>query len=204
MPKTHRTKPEHGAQTRSRLLTVARRMFGADGYTGVSLREVCDRAGVTRGALYHHFLDKESIFRAVCEEIAADVTQQVVAAAAGEPGAWERLNVGCQAFLDACAEPEVARILLSDAPAVLGWDGLRKIDARHGLGLLRVGLEQAMDEGTVERGPVDALAHVLVGALNEAAMTVGRDRDAGQSRRDAGLGIQRMLVGIAGTRAPRN
>ena len=98
----------------------------------MSLRDVCDRAGVTRGALYHHFPGKESIFRAVCEDVAADVTRQVVVAAAEEPDAWGRLSVGCQAFLDACAEPAVARILLSDGPSVLGWDGFREIDSRHG------------------------------------------------------------------------
>jgi hypothetical protein len=125
------------------------------------------------------------------------VTGSIITAVADEPSAWKRLQVGCHAFLGACTKPAVRRILLSDAPSVLGWEEFREIDNRHGLGLLKVGLRSAMDEGAIEPAPVDSLAHLLVGALNEAAMVVGRARDTKKAGREAAIGIDRLLAGIA-------
>jgi AcrR family transcriptional regulator len=200
----HRTTPDHGAQTKARLIAVGRELFASQGYAGVALTEVCDRAGVTRGALYHHFPDKDGLFRAVCEEVAGGVSQRVIAAAAGEPDASSRLQTGCRAFLDACADSEVQQVLLADAPSVLGWEAFREIDGRHGLGLLKGALQAAMEEGTVQPGSVDMLAHVLVGALNEAAMLIGASGGSERARTDAVAAIDRLLAGIAGARAVKS
>jgi AcrR family transcriptional regulator len=203
MAQPHRTKPEHGEETRSNLVAIARPLFAAQGYAGVALQDVCDRAGVTRGALYHHFAGKDALFRAVCEDVAGDLTRRVVAVASGEPDAWSRLRAGVDAFLDASTEPAVRQVLLSDAPSVLGWAAFREIDGRYGLGLLRVGLQAAMDEGAIAPGPVDALAHLVVGALNEASMVVAQAPDTERARRDAAVGVQRMLDGLAGEASGR-
>src|SRR5215470_12850568 len=103
--KVHRTKPEHGEQTRAQLLALAREMFARDGHGHVAMQDLCDRAGVTRGALYHHFPGKEGLFRAVCEDVAADLTARIVAQARQHKTAAARLNAGCEAFLDACVDP---------------------------------------------------------------------------------------------------
>ena len=134
--KQHRTKPEQGEETRSQLLKTARELFAERGHAGVALQDVCDRVSVTRGALYHHFPDKDGLFRALCEDVADGVTDHIIAAAADQPDAWARLRAGCAAFLDACTDRAVQRILLTDAPSVLGWDAFREIDERHGLGLM--------------------------------------------------------------------
>lgn len=200
--KEHRTTPAHGEETRARLVEVARQLFASHGHAAVTMEQVCARAAVTRGALYHHFSGKDDLFLAVCEQEAANVTDQVIEAARVEADAWSRLRSGCLAFLDACTDQAVRQILLTDAPSVLGWVAFRELDARHGLGLLRAGIQAAIDQGVVEPGPVDALAHSLVAALDEAALLVGRAASPAGARRDAALVIDRILAGIAGTRRP--
>ena len=200
----HRTTPAQGEETRTRLVETARELFAARGYAGVSMEQVCTRAEVTRGALYHHFAGKDDLFRAVCENVAGTVTGQVIEAARSHSDPWPRLREGCQAFLVACGDQGVRQILLTDAPSVLGWSGFRELDARHGLGLLRAGIQAAMDSGAVQAGPVDLVAHMLVAALDEAAMVVGRATEPEATRRDAALVIDRMLAGIAGERQPGN
>ena len=200
----HRTTPAQGEETRTRLVETARELFAARGYAGVSMEQVCTRAEVTRGALYHHFAGKDDLFRAVCENVAGTVTGQVIEAARSHSDPWPRLREGCQAFLVACGDQGVRQILLTDAPSVLGWSGFRELDARHGLGLLRAGIQAAMDSGAVQAGPVDLVAHMLVAALDEAAMVVGRATEPEATRRDAALVIDRMLAGIAGECQPGN
>ncbi len=200
--RVHRTRPEHGEQTRAALLGVARELFANEGYGAVALDEVCARAGVTRGALYHHFSSKEELFRAVCEEVAGEVSERVLEAGARESDPWGRLRAGCLCFLDLSADEAVRQILLSDAPSVLGWEEFREMDGRHGLGLLRGALQAAIAAGAIEPAPVDALAHLLVGALNEASMVVARSPDPDRARREAAEGVERMLAGIAGSRGP--
>ena len=195
----HRTTPAHGDETRALLLGVATELFASHGHAGVTMEQVCSGAAVTRGALYHHFAGKDSLFRAVCDQVAATVTDRILETARRQPDAWSRLRSGCQAFLDACDDQRVRQILLTDAPSVLGWAGFRELDARHGLGLLRAGIRAAMDEGAIEPGPVDALAHLLVAALDEAAMLIGRADHPAAARREALLVINRILTGFAGT-----
>jgi AcrR family transcriptional regulator len=197
----HRTTPAQGEETRARLVEVATELFAAHGHAAVSMEQVCSRAAVTRGALYHHFSGKDDLFRAVCEHVAAAVTDQVIQAARDAPDAWSRLRSGCLAFLDACTDHGVRQILLTDAPSVLGWVSFRELDARHGLGLLRAGIKAAMDQGMIEAGPVDALAHLLVAALDEAAMLIGRAASPAAARRDATVVLDRILTGIAGSAA---
>jgi AcrR family transcriptional regulator len=194
----HRTTPAQGEETRTRLVETARELFAARGYAGVSMEQVCTRAEVTRGALYHHFAGKDDLFRAVCEDVAVTVTGQLLEAASRHSDAWLRLREGCQAFLVACGDRGVRQILLTDAPSVLGWASYRELDARHGLGLLRAGIQAAMEAGAVQAGPVDLVAHMLVAALDEAAMVIGRATEPEAARRDAALVIDRILAGIAG------
>jgi AcrR family transcriptional regulator len=196
----HRTTPAQGEETRARLVEAARELFAARGYAGVSMEQVCARAEVTRGALYHHFAGKDDLFRAVCENAAGTLTDQVIEAARSYPDAWSRLREGCRAFLDACSGQGVRQILLTDAPSVLGWASFRELDARHGLGLLRAGIQAAMDSGAIQAGPVDLISHMLVAALDEAAMVIGRATDPDAARRDAALVIDRILAGITGER----
>lgn len=187
---------ERSRATREKLLTHARELFGERGYAAVGTEEIVRAAGVTRGALYHQFADKEALFAAVVEAVEADTTARVAAEASGG-NPLEELRTGCRAFLAACAEPQVERILLLDAPAVLGWDRWREIGQRHALGLVEAVLAAGMESGVIARQPPTALAHLLIGALDEGAMLVARadDRDAARAEVDAVM--DRLLGALA-------
>lgn len=186
-----------GKATRAAVVHAARELFAARGYAAVGTNEVVERAGVTRGAMYHHFEDKRALFRAVYEELEREVAEQIVAAVAEEPCADRHLEVGIEAFLDACMEPATRRISLLEAPSVLGYEEWRSIGAAYSFGLLRAALETAMDAGRMERQPVDTLAHLLVGALAEGALVLARSEDLAATRVEVGETVARLLIGLA-------
>jgi AcrR family transcriptional regulator len=168
------TQAERRAATTGALLDTARRLFGERGYADVSIEEIAREAGVTRGALYHHFKSKEDLFASLFEAIERELVMTAAgAAAAAAPDSWESLRAGCRTFLEAVSAPATRRIVLLDAPAVLGWEKWREIDLRYGLGAMRTALQTAMDAGAMKTRPVEPLAHMLLGALTEAAMMVG-------------------------------
>ena len=150
-------------------------------------------AGVSRGALYHHFGTKEGLFRAVVEELELGLVEQVAAVAGEGSDPVDELRRGCLAFLDACLEPAVRRIVLLEAPVVLGWDAWREIDARYGLALVRAGLAGAFDELGLDPAAVDPLAHLLLGALNEAALLVATADDPAAARSEVGATVTLLL-----------
>jgi AcrR family transcriptional regulator len=199
-PARPRTKAGQREATTAALIAAARELFAERGYAAVATEEIVQRAGVTRGALYHHFRGgKEDVFRAVLVQISAETVQHIAHLAMRAEDPWESLVVGCEAFLDACASPDVQRIVLIDAPAVLGWDMRRAIDRDYGLGLLEAALQRAMDAGRIREGSAISLAYVLGGALDEAAMVVARADDPLAARAEMGQTVRRLLEGLRGT-----
>lgn len=186
-------KAEQSRATRSALVATARGLFAERGYARVGTEEIVAAAGVTRGALYHQFTDKEDLFRAVYEDVERDLVERIVAVAAGAPDPLEALRVAARAFLDACEDPAVSRIALIDAPSVLGWEQWREIGMRYGFGLIHGTLEAAMEAGQIERRPVRPLAHLLLGAIDEAALLVARADDDGETRREVGDAVARHI-----------
>jgi AcrR family transcriptional regulator len=156
---------------------------------------------VTRGALYHQFADKTELFAAVYEAIEEDFARQLgEQLSSGETtDPIELMRLGAQAWLDACAEREVQQIVLLDGPSVLGWQRWREISMRHGLGLLEALLTHAIAVGRIPEQPVNALAHVLVGALDEAALYIARAEDQTHSRSDMSIVIARLITQLAHT-----
>ncbi|MGH2838481.1 MAG: TetR/AcrR family transcriptional regulator [Thermoleophilaceae bacterium] len=182
--------------TRAALVAAARELFAERGYAGVGTEEIVGRAGVTRGALYHHFTDKEDLMRAVLHDLNRELAETSATAALKETDQWRQILAAVNAFLDACTDPAIQRIVMTDAPSVLGWEEWREIDTQYGLGLIKASLEQAMETGLIARQPVDPLAHLLVGALDEAAMYISRAPDTGVARREMGQSIERMFEGL--------
>ena len=197
-----RTKAAQREATTGALIEAGRDLFAQRGYADVGTEEIVRRAGVTRGALYHHFrAGKEELFRAVLVRVSADMARTVAATARSQDDPWEAMVVGIDAFLDACTKPEFQRIVLTDGPAVLGWDLWRAIDADYGLGLVESVLQRAIDAGTMIPQPATALAHVILGAVQEAAMVVAEAEDPEAAREEMGATVRRLLEGLRGPRA---
>lgn len=167
-----KTQEERRTQTRRALISAARRLFADKGYAGTGTPEIVSAAGVTRGALYHHFADKEALFAAVVEEEHLLVAMTINAAGENdeEPGPIRALISGGDAFLDAMQDPGRRQILLIDAPAVLGRAAVDAIDARHGLETLVHGLRDAMEAGAMKKLPVETLARVFGAMFDRAAL----------------------------------
>ena len=189
-------KAEHAEATRAALVASARALFAERGYAAVSIEEIVRRARVTRGALYHHFEDKEDLFRAVFESVQRDLGRQLMAAANARRDPAKHLEAGCHAFLDACTEPDVQRIVLLDGLAVLGWERWHELDVNFGLGMLQRSIEAAMNGGAVRPQPVEPLSHLLLGAINGAGLEIARASDSDGARREMRRAMDRLLEGL--------
>ena len=198
-----RTQAERSDATRAALVAAARPLFADRGYAGVGTEEIVRAAGVTRGALYHHFDGKRELFEAVYEQIEIELAERIAAGAlaANAASPLEAMRAGAEMFLRVSTEPEAQRIVLLDGPSVLGWDRWREIAAEYGLGLIEANLEAAMEAGEIDRRPVGPLAHLLMGALDEAAMLVARSPDE-QTRAEV-EGVLDLLLGSLGPGSPR-
>jgi AcrR family transcriptional regulator len=167
------TQAERTDATTGRLLDAGRRLFGERGYAQTSTEEVVAAANVTRGALYHHFRNKEGLFAAVFERESERLAAAVLEAASGYEDAGDRIRAGCRVFLEKCLSPDYQRIALVDGPAVLGHQRARGIEAAHTFRLLASGLRDA-SRGRSSRAEVEVRTTLLFGALCEAGMLLAR------------------------------
>jgi AcrR family transcriptional regulator len=194
-----RTQAERSEATRDALIEAARVLFAERGYGGVGTEEIVRAAGVTRGALYHHFEGKRDLFEAVYERVESELAQRIAtgALAAGTAAPLDAMRAGAEMFLQASTEPEAQQIALLDGPSVLGWDRWREIAAEHGLGLIEATLQAAIEAGAIPEQPVRPLAHVLMGALDEAAMLVARAEDPERMRTEVGRTLDSLLAALS-------
>ncbi|WP_199039677.1 TetR/AcrR family transcriptional regulator [Glycomyces salinus] len=189
------TRAEQRAATRRTLLDRGRLRFAADGYHDVALADVAQSAGVTKGAAYHHFGSKAGLFRSVVAEVQQEVGQRVAAAAARHDDPWEQLRAGCRAFLSTGSDPAVRRILLLDAPTVLGWDQWRAMDEQASARHLAEALKTLITSGTITEQPVEPLTRLLSGAMNEAALWLARSDDP-EALTQTERALERLLDGL--------
>jgi AcrR family transcriptional regulator len=174
---SRRSNTERSADMRARLVETARRLFVTAGYADTSTPAIVEAAGVTRGALYHHFPDKRAIFRAVVEAESAVVAEAIEAADASGMTALARLLAGAEAYIQAMQAEGRTRLMLLEGPAVLGCDAMRQIEARHGDATLKSGLAEAMAEGALRHLPLEPLASVLSAMFERAALDVASGMD---------------------------
>lgn len=190
-------KSEQREATIQKLIDIGREIFTESGYANASTEEIVRRAGVTRGALYHHFQSKEGLFRSVAEAIHQEVAGRILSASEAAQGdSWEQLLAGCRAFLAASLDPQVRQILLIDAPAVVGLQVWRQIDEEHSMRLLKEILDVLIREGSLQAMPLDALAHLLSGAMNEAALWITQASDPQIAYSEAMTTLEAMLKGL--------
>jgi len=190
-----RTQTERAAETRDALLAAARALFAEHGFADVALEAIVRAAGVTRGALYHHFPDKTELFAAVFEQVEGEVATRMgeAIASANQTDPIEIMRLGAGFWLDVCGDPEIQRIVLVDAPAVLGWTRWTEIGNRYNTGLVRELLTGAIETGRIPPQPVEATALTVLGAMREATLYVALARDHDQARQEAGAVMDRLI-----------
>ncbi len=176
-------------KTRTALIDAGHRLFAERGFAAVPADEIVAAAGVTRGALHHHFKDKRGLFKSVFEELEADIADEL-GRLIGD-GEDQLLRRALSAFLDVCERPDVYRIALTDAPAVLGWKTWREIESQHGLGLLTALLEEGRTDDTLASRAV--LAQLVLGAVIEAALVVANAHDRVAARQEVETSLLEMF-----------
>ena len=184
-----------GTETREALVAAGRHLFGSKGYAATPIDEIVERAGVTKGALYHHFADKEALFRAVFEQVEREVSDKAVAEFL-QPDSWQAMIRGCQLWVDAHADPAVRQIALIDARGVLGWEAARAIETRFSTVAVRGALRKAMHAGALTRQPVRPLAVMLTGALTEATLYIAEADDPQAAHAEVNELIVTVLGGL--------
>jgi AcrR family transcriptional regulator len=191
-------KIDKGISTRDRIVRTARRLFTALGYEGTSTETVLQESGVSRGALYHHFDNKEALFAAVLEAVEVDIAVATARASANIDDPVEALSAGFDAFLGLACDPEVRQIVLIDAHSVVGWQKWREIDERHGFGRLKAGLKRIAAAGRMREDMVDIFAHMLLASLFEVAFLIARAPDPAEAARNGRRAMKELLVRLLG------
>jgi AcrR family transcriptional regulator len=196
--RARRTQADRSAATRDALVTAARGLFAAQGFAEVPTDAIVAAAGVTRGALYHQFADKTALFDAVLDAVEADIArrlaEELIAAGISDP--VEGMRHALRTWLDICAEPEIHRIALIDGPSVMGWAHWREVCQRHVFGLAQDLLLRGMEAGLVRQQPVRPLAHILMGASDEAALYVAEAADRPQARAEMIAVLDRIINAV--------
>jgi AcrR family transcriptional regulator len=167
-----------GRATRGQLIEVATGLFADHGYEGTSIEAVLTAAGVSRGALYHHFAGKEALFRAVLEALSERITEQLTEVISSCTDPVEAVRTSALGWIDLAGDPVIQRIMLVDAPSVLGWEQWRAMDEGRTVGAMRAMLQAVSDTGRLPGKLVDPFADMILAALDEAAMVVARAPDS--------------------------
>jgi AcrR family transcriptional regulator len=195
-PAARRTQVERSASTRQAIVAAATTVIAERGFANAGIDEIARAAGVSKGALYHHYPDKVDVLAAVYEDVEVRLADRIARVALQVSDPFDALRAGAHTFLDACLDPTVRRIALVEAPAGLGWERWREIDARHGFGLLQTGLQAAADAGQIEREHLTERAHVLLAALIEASLLLGHSDNPKRARASAGAIVDELLDGL--------
>ncbi len=197
MPEARPTRREENARaTRALLLATARELFGQRGFTDVGIEEIAARAGVTTGALYHHFGNKRGLFRAVFEAMEADLLERAIAIGSEYGDLWQGLEAGIGATLEASLAPDFQQIALRDARTVLSAAEWRAIVDRYSFGRLRAAVEGFMGSGVIAPGSPEMVARVLISLVGELAMSIGAAEDPQSARREAERLVRRTLAAL--------
>ena len=187
---------ERGIASRKRILLAATELFARDGFGKTSIEEILRECNVSRGALYHHFANKEALFTAVLEDLEQKLCASLREASKGAADPLDGLRLGCNAWLELTLDPAVRQIALIDAPNVVGWEAWREIDARNGLGLIKKSLDMGAQMSLIRAPLIDVYAHMLLAALGEFALLIARSEHKSDSLSRAKAAIETMLSGI--------
>jgi AcrR family transcriptional regulator len=187
---------EYSEATQRALLDSATRLFAKHGFDRTSLDEVAARARVTKGAVYHHFSSKQSLFEAVADEMEQQTLTAILDAAGAHQDAWDGVVAGLETFLDRCLDPAYQRICFRDGPAVMGFEQWWQFGEEHVLGLMRGMLSRLRDDGLIELDEIDMLTELLYGVLSAGALSIARSPDPKATRREVRDVTTRLIIGL--------
>jgi AcrR family transcriptional regulator len=190
-----RTSADAG-RTRMQLIQAGRLLFGSGGFAITKATDIAQLAGVTRGALLHHFVDKEGLFAAVLEAVEEEVATQVIVAASAGSDPLEQLELAFEAFLAECLKPDVTKIMLIDGPSVLGWEAWHQIDSRYGYQPVLDTVRAAVAMGQLAPEDPESLSYLLLGALVEAGTIIGQSDDGEATRARMSKSLTRLIAGL--------
>jgi AcrR family transcriptional regulator len=182
-----------GRATRGQLIEVATRLFAEHGYEGTSIEAVLSAAGVSRGALYHHFAGKEALFEAVVSAVSEQVTVELTETVQGCDDPLDAMRTAAVAWIDLAADPVIQRIVLVDAPSVLGWDRWRAMDDGRTLGAMRAMLQAISDSGRLPAELVGPFSHMILAALDEIVMVIARAPDSTAAVAEGRMAVKALL-----------
>jgi AcrR family transcriptional regulator len=185
---------QQGTETQRALRREARKLFARKGYAGANTNELVERASVTKGALYHHFANKRDLYHAVLEDVQQELVERIEAAGAGRP-AWERLRAMCRAYLDSCRDPALARMLVLEAPVVLGWKTWCNLEQKYEV----AAFARVLGEAGALSEPAETLAQVILGALTTGARVIATAEAPDKARVDVEKTIDRLIAGLRST-----
>lgn len=191
-----RVTKEVSEQTRQRILDVAADHFRERGFAGTDLVTVAKDAGVTRGAIYHHFPHKQALFEDVVARIHTQIQERIEQSAAKQMDPWSQLLVGCDAFIDAALDSADRQLLLVEAPAVLGWDAWRAMDEESSFASLTDVLQLLESQGEIPPGSADASARLLSGAMNEAVLWIASEENPKEATVQSKRVLARMVKSL--------
>jgi AcrR family transcriptional regulator len=186
-------KAERGRATRDQLVEIATGLFAERGYEDTSIEAVLREADVSRGALYHHFAGKEALFEAVLHSIEREVSAKMGAVVGDVTDPVGALRAGCLAWIELAADPVVQRVLLIDAPSVLGWERWRAMEEEYALGMTKAALRRVAADGRLPADLADLFAHMLLAALNEIALLIARSGDVAAATAEATTAVEELL-----------
>ncbi|MDH0645705.1 TetR/AcrR family transcriptional regulator [Pseudomonas sp. GD03858] len=178
-------------QTRATLLAMARKVFSEQGYANTSMDDLTARAGLTRGALYHHFGDKQGLLAAVVAQIDGEVDERLNRITVTAEDAWEGFQRRCRTYLEMAVEPDMQRIVLRDARAVLG--AASHASHQQCLATMQRLVRQLVEGGVMTQADPRALAALIYGSLAEAAQWIAQGEDS-EARLEQGLEALRLLL----------
>ena len=189
---------ERGQATRDQLVEIATRLFAERGFDGTSIEAILEDAGVSRGSLYHHFANKEALFEAAFIAVEARIGEDTARASVGALDVIAGLRAGCLEWMRLAGDPVVQRVVLIDAPAVLGWERWRQFEEATALGMIKLAMQTAAAEGRIPPELSDVFAHMLLATVNEFALVIARSDDQAAAQRTAQAAVDELFARLLG------
>lgn len=187
---------DYTESTRQALVDSALALFTKHGYAATSLDAIVKRARVTKGALYHHFSGKQALFEAAFDAVETEAVARLSVAVDGDGTAWERAMAGIHAYVSVCLDPSYQRIVVHEAPVVMGWERWREAEEQFSYGLVRGTVEALVEAGEIEKLPVEVTARILFGALSAGAETIAGSSEPKKTAVDVTKAITTVMAGM--------